>query len=348
MHSLAVRAASLFALFMALASPGCRPAPIELDHQRIAVEIEHRATVAATKPEVEKGFDALVQGAFAEPSVGDAGKALLAALGAEPGLKPGFEAVLGKLGAHPAMKALVMKIVRENPHATADRVGEIAGERVGAVVDGPVFDQAFAHAFDELLARPDLAAAFHGLGKQMADDRQMEAALDAAVNGHGSDELWRPRLVALNGGKVPDKARATELFLDNAVTEQRFTRLYLDLTALPVMKRAVATAVRDITAAPTFEKHAAEAVQACADDDAFRGRAVDAMALMIGDGVTEPKLSAALRDLLAVPVVGRALATMVDRMQNDPALAAAGRRALDTVAADPSFRATLASLVEGW
>jgi hypothetical protein len=338
----------LLLLLVSLAFPGCRTPPLELDEPRIAAEIEQRSAKAVATPEVDKGFDALIEGAFAEPSVGDAGKALLTALGDDPGLKPGFEAVMGAIGAHPTIKALVLKIMKENPKASPDRIGEIAGERVGAITEGPLFEQAFGRAFHDLLARPNVAAVFNRLGEKVANDKAMTATIANAVKTRVNDEKWRARLTALNGGQMPDKARATDLFLDSAMSEARLAKVYIDLAALPVMKREIALAARDIAAAPAFEKHAAAAVKKCVDDAGIRARIVDAMALLMGEGATEQKLFEAFHAILTAPVVESSLTTLIDDMMSDPSLGAIGQRTITAIAADPAFQSTLSSLVEGW
>src|SRR5262245_58550644 len=128
----AVRKMLLF-LFVVLACAGCRPKPIEIDQQRFAAEVERRAALALTKPEVEKGFDALGQALLADPAVSKAGEQLLSVLAADPTLKPGFEALLGKLTSQPAMKRLALKLMRENPRAGPDKIGELTSQRVASV-----------------------------------------------------------------------------------------------------------------------------------------------------------------------------------------------------------------------
>src|SRR5262245_59715511 len=126
---------ALLLLLLVLSCFGCKPAPVEIDQARFNTEFERRAQAAVTKPEVEKSFDVLINGTFAEPSVSQAGQGLLSALGADPTLKLGFDAVLAKLATHPVMKQLALRLVRENPGASPDKIGELAGLRISGITD---------------------------------------------------------------------------------------------------------------------------------------------------------------------------------------------------------------------
>jgi hypothetical protein len=335
----------LVAALLALLCFSCKR-QLEIDDKRFAAEVNRRASATIETPEVNAAFDRFANTLLADPSLSPAGEELMTALGSDPSLAPGFQAVTGEIGKQPAMLALVKKLQRENPRANANEIGALAGKHVETVTQNPIFGRAFERAFQGVLTHPDVAAKLARFGDALATDGILMAKVNSLFMTGTTEEKWRKRLTELNGGSFPDKERATQLLLDHAVSNERLKRFYIDLTALPVLKRELATALRDIARAPSFRRHLVECIRQCVDDESFRRNAVAALNPLLGATPTEDELYQEFRHLLETPVVARSMATMLDRMLGDPELGVIGKRAVRVIVADPALQALVVGLFE--
>ena len=332
---------------LAAAAVGCKTR-VEIDGERLKTELERRADAVLQRPEVDKAFDGLAEAVTDEPSVAKSGEDLLAQLGADPGLQPGFQAIIQAVGEHPTVAKVMARITRENPRAGPDKLSELFEKRFSDVIDSPAFDKAFDKAFAAVLERPDVNEAIQLYEKAAASNPELNRAVDDIVKARLNDPAWSRRIVALNGGKRPDRQLATQLLLDKAFSDDRLAKFYVDVVSLPVIRKKTAVACGRLLKAPAFQSHIKHAMRALVADAGFQQGAVAAMAGLLDAPRDVEALETPIRALLERPIIGKELASLLKAVNKDPVLAPIGNEAIAAIVADAGFIATLTKLIDSW
>jgi hypothetical protein len=334
-------------LLIASAAAGCKTR-VEIDGERLKAELERRADVVLQRPEVDKAFDHLADAVSEEPAVARSGEELLVMLGSDPALQPGFQAIIEAVGGHPTVTKAMSRIARENPRAGPDKLSALFEKKFNDVLDSPAFDKAFDSAFAGVLDRPDVNGAIQLFERAAASNPELNRAIDGIVSARAADGAWNRRIVELNGGKRPDRQRATELLLDKAFSDDRLARFYADVVALPVIRKKTAIACGRLLEAPAFQRHLKHALRKLVGDGSFQQGAVVAMAGVLDAGGDTTKLEAPIRALLEQPIVGKELAGLLKAVNKDPLLAPIGNETIAGIVSDREFVATLTKLIDVW
>jgi hypothetical protein len=203
-------------------------------------------------------------------------------------------------------------------------------------------------AFNGVLARPDVTAAFRRVGERLAGNAAFSGAVSSVLEERLVEMAWAKKLKALNGGSVPDKERATQLLLDNALSEARFAEFYKRLVALPVVQRQVTEAARDIARTAAFQGALVVGVRECVNDAAFQDRALELMLAMVGEKVDKADFQAKLDKVVTTPLVAEHVIRLIDKMLTDPEIGAIGNRAVSAIAMDPAFKKAVADFCDAW
>jgi hypothetical protein len=319
---------------------------VQVDPVRLEGLLDARADAALATPVVEKALDELVAAISADPRVGKAGNGIMTALGDEPRLQPSFAHMVAMFAQQPAMLQMVRKLMREHPRATPEQIGALMEKRIGSVFEGPKFDRAFGKAFDKFWKRPELSSLMSTFGTKVVRNPQMAQLLSTTLDSGAVEAKWRDRLVALNGGSVPDRQHATELLADQIFSTDRVSKWYAKMYTLPATKREVATGVARLLEAPAFRRLTGDMVVALVGDPEFQKRAVDGMAVLFGDTVSDEALEGAIGRILDAPIVSTALAKWMKGLMDDRELGAIGGDLLRSMVAAPEVRASFAELTD--
>lgn len=335
-------------LYLSTATAGGCQRRVDIDVAWLNGALEARAAAVLQRPEVDKAFDALADAVTADPDVTKSGEGLLAQLGSDPGLQPAFAAIIEAVSEHPAVTRMMAKLMRQNPRASAETLGDLFEKKFTDVVEGPAFDQAFDAAFAGLLERADVGAAVHLFERAAAANPELRRTLDGVVQARLGDDAWSRRVVALNGGEPPDRRRATQLLLDKAFSDARLAKFYVEVASLPVIRKKAAVACGRLLEAPAFQRHLEQTLARMVGDPGFQEGAVAAMIGLLERRDDAKALEVPIRGLLERPIVGEDLAALLEAVNQDPLLAPIGHEAIAGIVADEGFRATLTALVDGW
>ena len=269
-------------------------------------------------------------------------------LGNDPEIQRAGNAFVAEAIRRPAAMQAIRDLMRAHPDATPDQIGALTQQRIEAVTSGPAFQAAFGQAWNELIEAPDVKAAFARFGDQVGRSRATLDLAVAAVVGHLDDVGLQRRLTELNGGRVPDRARATDLVLEHAFSEDRLARFWKDLVALPSIHDGLSRAARGLLGSPAFQKDATTFVRTILTDATFRARGVDVMVLLLADHPDQARLHDAISGLLQVPATRKALVTLIDQVLTDPSLRKVAGDALAPIAKDPGLQKLFTHLLTEW
>src|SRR6185295_17279715 len=125
--------------------------------------------------------DVLANGLFASPDLAPAGQALMAALGDDPELAAAFQDVVAAMGKRPTVLALAKRLMKDNPSASPERIGELAAKQMGDAFERPEFDRANDAAFKSLFDRKDVAAALDRLGESIANNPRLMKRIESLI-----------------------------------------------------------------------------------------------------------------------------------------------------------------------
>jgi hypothetical protein len=319
---------------------------VHLDKPRLAAELDKRASAALETPAVEKSLDELFAAVSADARVGSAGEKVMGGLGDDPRLQPAFAKIMEMLVTQPALKAAVVELMRQNPKATSDQIGEMMGNRISAVFSGPGVSHAMDSAFNGLFKRPELGSLLNTFGEKAVRNPHMAQLISSTFDDDSLDKRWGESIVALNGGSVPDRARATDLVADKMLTTERLSRWYVKVYTLPATKREVAAGAARLLEAPAFRRHTATLVAALVGDTTFQQRSVDGMNVLMAAQPSPDAIQKAVQRLLDAPVVATALAAWMKSVMSDPELGVIGDDIAKKLAAAPEVRAAFAELAQ--
>lgn len=330
-------------VFLALFSLGCQK-HVQLDGPYFREQLEQRASAALATPPAQRALDELFEGVAADPQASQSGQRLLSALGADPGLQPVFGQLIADLGQSPVVQRMVRDVMREHPAASPDEVGALVEKRIGAIVDGPVFDKAFDSAFETVLQQRDVRAVMQQLEAKVG--AHSRSALRDTLDRRLTDTTVHDKIVRWNGGSVPEPRKATSIVLDRLFTAERLALWYAQLYRLPAFKRELVVGCAQALETTSFKRMTTELVATLFANDAFRKRVYDGMLVLFQPKSSDQRVEAAVRALVGEPVVASALATWMTKVMADPELGTIGERALRAIWAAPEVPAHIAGLFD--
>jgi hypothetical protein len=334
-------------LLVAFLPAGCEP-PLRVDAPRLNILITEHAIVANRLPDVVAAYDALWSDVFAAADVKAAGGQLLPAIAANPGVAAGSKQILDRFRKRPEVEQAVRAFVKTHRGARAADVGAHVQSLSQRFFVGPAAEKAMQDAVARLIERPEIHGAFRRLGDGISRHPGYLAAVSAAIDERATQQSWRTKLMALNGGHVPDAARATDLLAEHAFSARRIGDASKAFVVLPGIKGACATFAREVVDSPRFRQELAAAIGAVLTDADFQDRVVDTLVVSIDEKADIDAFKVKLDKALAAAAITRELGAVVDRLGNDAELQAIGGRALSAMVADPGFKPLVANLCDAW
>jgi hypothetical protein len=191
-----------------------------------------------------------------------------------------------------------------------------------------------------------LRAATNQLSKAFSANKTFHQAANSVVAIGLEDPTWSRRMLGLNGGVWPDRARVTELLLDHAITQERLARFYLSVVEIPSVKRALAAAASQLLVAPSFQDHVKQAARSLVSDRAFRKAFVEFAAELLegpGHGSSDDPMR-----MFEANVLETAVAGLLGQTLDDAALLPIGQEAMSAFATDREVLREMAKLVNDW
>lgn len=325
------------ALASGLAACERRPRELQVDEVALSRGLDAHIAEAIERPEVDAALAKLLDDVFADPRVATAGEKLFATLGEDPQIAAQAGALINALVESPEMQAAIMKIMSANPGAGEAELIGLLEARVDRTLEGPVFDTAFDRAFDRMLAMPVVAGAFGRLEDAVGRSDVVSRDLERIVTRRTSDRAFVERIVRLNGGKMPDRARASELLLEHVFTVDHLAAFYKSTFSQPVLRKELADLAADLCTSESFQRSVRVRVSRLLNDEDLRAKMGAVILVVLDEKPTAEQLEAALVRVLESPVAAEQVAGLIDDVLASPELARLGEKALDRVVSDPGF-----------
>jgi len=321
--------------------------PTKVDAPKLEALFAERVDQAWERPAVDRAMEELLTSLGDDPALEAQGEALFQALGQDARLLARAEALQESLSEEPAMVALVMRLMAEHPGAGPDEIGELAGKHVEQQTESPAFDEAFDFAIDRLFERPRLTAAFEDFGAAVANNPQFERGMAAVF--HGID--YRPleeRVRAVNGGKEPDAAVATQILIDRAFTVDRIETLIIEWLNLPETRSELRRLASDLLQAPSFRKRAVALSTELLSDPEVQQGLRESFLVLLDAHPDAAEMKETFRDALDTPRIDAALASFMAELIADPALQTLGARFLERMTESKAFAASMQRFMTDW
>lgn len=321
--------------------------PTKVEAPKLEALFEQRVDEASARPAIDQAIEELLTSLMSDHTLAAQGAALFEALGNDPQLAARGKAIQESWGEGPEMEALVMRLIAEHPGASAEQIGELAGQHIERQTESQTFDQAFDFAVDRLFERPQLTAAFDSFGEAVANNRLFERGITSALNGID----YRPvveRLTAFNGGSEPDSDRATQILIDHAFTTDRVEALLLDWLRLPETRSELGRLAGDVLQAPSFRKRLVAVSTQLLSDAEIQRRLRNCFVLLLDAQPDPAKMKARFRDALDTPRMDTLWASFMAELMQDPALQAMGSRFLERVTKSQGFSASIQRFMTDW
>ena len=321
--------------------------PAKVDAPKLETVVAQRMDEAFARPSVDQAIEELFTSLTDDRALAAQGEALFGALGTDPGLAARVEEFQDRLSNEPAMVALVRRLMADNPEASPDRIGELAGQFIDQQTESPTFDQAFDFAMDRLFERPKLKAAFDDFGEAVANNPEFERGLIKAL--HDIDySVLGERVTAANGGTEPDAAGATQILIDHAFTTDRFEALALDWLHLPETRSELRRLASEVLRVPSVRRRLAALFARLLSDPDVQQRLNDCFVVMLDARPKPAEVKARFRRALDTPHMDAALASFVTELTQDPALQKLGSRFLERVANSRGFATSMQRFMSDW
>jgi hypothetical protein len=310
-----------------------------------ALDFDKLAERVMARADVDKAFDVLIEGVFADPKLGELGSQLGDKLGSDPEIAQGFAAITEAIGQDANLVRRLQKLVADRPGITQDQLMAL-------------FMEEFNLSFKTTLEKPiELAAqnAIKGLHVDKEANQllaQVSLRLESSFTSYVEDpariERWSKRLTELNNGQVPSTDRAAELFLQHALGEERLAKYMLTVLGDPVSRSEVARFLLAVGKAKPVETAVIQATRTVASDRAVQQAAVAAMASAFDPRTTPGVAKARVDALFATAAIKDGLDTVVKAFLTEPSVPTAIDDSLRALWATPSIKKATDELLDGW
>jgi hypothetical protein len=300
-----------------------------------------RVKAVADRPEVGAACSALMDAVIADQEVANAAGALFAAVIGDPAVTEAVAQVNDGIGNSPEVAARRAALAAAHPELTADQLAAaFTDEYDQADLEMSTAAQA---ASSVLLSELDIGAASGAFWSRYTppSDRAVSSFIDRYA------VPWSARLIALDGGHVPDPARAATLLIDHALTEDRLARAATALCNNPAVRRELTGLTRGILAIPALRTAVTKAAHDAASDPDFQR---DLVAMLVASlrPDHETSVPARVNAVFRAPVVRDGASAIARAVISDPTLGPLLVHTLDAIWADPAARKTIVDTVDGW
>jgi hypothetical protein len=303
---------------------------------------------ALMRPSVDQAMDRFVDEVFSDPALASEGEALFEAAVSHPELSAAGDAFQDKLGELPEMQALIAQLMQRHPDASPDRIGQLAGEHIATVMDGPELDRAFDRAIERLFERPKVRAAFDRLEQAWANNARLLENLGSVLEKALEDPRVQRHLAERNGGQSPDRARAMELFGKHALSAERLEQLQLGWLALPATRELARGLMTELARAPSFRDRVGRLFAALQANPAIQAEQLQAFGALLEQPPNAARAMAAADRMVDSSHVEQVVADFLSAVIADPALQAIANRAIDRFTSEPAFVAYFERFATEW
>jgi hypothetical protein len=303
----------------------------------VLFSVQARVNDVLARPNVDKAFDTYFDGVFADPQLAPIGAQLETSLASDPKVMGPAQKLLEDMQKSPAMQRLVLDLMKANPHATPDEIGEMVGKHIEKTFASPKLNASFQTIGTELMKRLDTHDALKPLG-----DR-----IDRAIT-EDYEEKWSQRIIDLNGGKTPTPAVATRLILDHALEAKRLEKFLVALLTNKTVRSQSAKLVARTLSLPAVAQELRSVVADLAQDPAIQKQVTDLFELMLSNQPDEDAIIAKIREMLLSKRAVTDVARFVRVVVANPDVGKYAGDLVTALAADKELRTSFDDLMNGW
>ncbi len=315
--------------------------PLQFD-KSLETTVAERTNRAMSSQKMSASIDAFFDSVVADPRVTQAGERLANELMADPALAGAIETLMTRLGESPQVMAALQELMAQHPDASPEEIGELFGKQFETRWDTPAVSAAWFAAWDAYVEKMGQGGTLDLLYKEVVD-RFVARIDDAALN----DRITK-RVIELNGGKRPDPARATQIYLDHAWSEERIASVASKIVNNPTVRTATATYITELLRVEAINTALKKHASALVTNPAIQARVLRAMHAVLGKDVDIAEVRASLTELLtdkAVVASTREILQLLVTNDKARALAAAW---YETVRKDAALARELRAFMTDW
>jgi hypothetical protein len=328
-------------------SAGGAPKHNTLDEHALEAVLDKRVDEVMARPAIDRAFEQMLESVADDKALGEQAEGLMSELGDAPEIASRAAAIEEAIGEAPQMTALAVRLMAENPNASPEQIGALAGDYISRQLDSPLFDRALERAIDHFLEQAALKAAFDEFGDVTSNNPHVVRSLSQALRSVDEDKLEK-RLTELNGGSKPDHARTIELLETHAFTVDRIERLMLDWIGLSETREEVRRLAGELLQAPAFRGHVLRLFSQLLSDSAFQHGLETSFVLLLEPNPDSDVLVREFGRVLETRSTTAACSNFVTALTRDPALQAIGDRTLARLTTSPAFIASFQRFATGW
>jgi hypothetical protein len=315
--------------------------PLQFD-QSLETTVAERTNRAMSSQQMSASIDAFFDSVVADPRVAQAGERLANDLMADPALAGAIETLMTRLGESPQVMAALQELMAQHPDASPEEIGDLFGKQFETRWDTPAVSAAWFAAWDAYVEKLGQGGTLDMLYKEVVD-RFVARIDDAELN-----QRITKRIIALNGGERPDKARATKIYVDHAWNEDRIARIANTIVTNPTVRTATATYVTELLRIDAFSVALKKHASALVTNPDIQARVLRAMHAVLGKDVDIAEVRTSLTELLThKDVVASTRELLALLVTNDKARALAAAW-YETVRKDAALVRELRAFMTDW
>jgi hypothetical protein len=309
---------------------------------QLSSEVEKRTGAAFARPAVSKATDDALGSLMADSRVSDRLATLVTKLQSDTRIAGAIQVLMTRLMDDPQVVAAVQQLMAENPGATQEQIGEMFGGMFEKRWNTPAVNEAWMEAWNAFQVRlgggPQLAALWSAiLGK-----------LTGGIDDMVSTRRTEKRLTELNGGTMPDPAKATQLLLDNMWSTQRIDDLIVKLLGNKTARQATATLIADLLGVDAVAKSVTDQAGAVAASAKVQTKAVKALQALYVKDLKIENVRTTLMTFTTDPEIVAAIGGVLETVATSPRVAELGNAWFETVRKDPQMQADLTAFFTTW
>jgi hypothetical protein len=243
------------------------------------------------------------------------------------------------------MIAWMTRYMEQHPGMTPDQVGAAVGVEVEKKFE-TLLQKPIEDGIGRLIDGAEGGAGVAALQKHLSG--QFDRVLDSYFEAPERKARWSKRLIELNGGTRPDPNRAADLYIDTAWSEERMMKFLLRACADPEVRKALVEVLRRTLAEPELRAHLVRGTRTLAQDEALRAAVIDVFMLVFAENVSPDVVDARVRAMFDAPSVLAVTNDLAQHLLAEKALHQILDGAIRDAARQPSVRAALDELCDGW
>jgi hypothetical protein len=308
----------------------------------LLVNVTVRVTKALERPSVSRGFDALLDSIGSEPTLMVPAAALLASLSSDPKIEKPLAELLKELVDNPEVQKAVTELMVKHPEATPDQIGDLVGKQFEEVWSSKPIQEAWMQAFrsyvNAMRDRPEVVAVRTAIERRVKMPTVSPERL----------KKWNARIVELEGGKQPDAARAKQVYLDRAWSDERIDAFATTLANNAFIRKHTAKMLADLLAVPSLRTDIQTTAANLLGDPEVRTRAKDALVALSSARPPIDRVLTTLERLLTAPGMTSQSAILLGRVTANKEVIKILENWWDGLRKDPTVLADVDKFLDGW